>query len=152
MDDLKGYMTLEASLIIPGVIFLFVFIIYSSFYLYDRCVIFQDSCAYAVRAADRQESAETLSEYLNANAAAQYGNRYIASDKLEHIYKISEDDVTVKASGRLPCGFAPQITLPDIRGWGFSAEATASRDNPTELIRKLRGAADTIRKGVELVK
>ena len=42
----KGYMSVEASFIITWTVFLFVFLIYLSFYSYDKCVLFQD--AYAV--------------------------------------------------------------------------------------------------------
>ncbi len=39
----KGYMTVEASFIVPIVLILLVLIVRSSFLLYDRCVISQDS-------------------------------------------------------------------------------------------------------------
>lgn len=39
----KGYMTLEASFLITWTLFLFVLIIYLSFYSYDKCVLFQDA-------------------------------------------------------------------------------------------------------------
>lgn len=39
----KGYMTVEASFIVPIVLIILVLIIKSSFLLYDRCVMSQDS-------------------------------------------------------------------------------------------------------------
>ena len=40
--EADAYFTVEAAVIVPIVLFLFVMIIYMSFYLYDRCVMTQD--------------------------------------------------------------------------------------------------------------
>ena len=40
--EADAYFTVEAALIIPIVLCIFVMIIYLSFYLYDRCVMSQD--------------------------------------------------------------------------------------------------------------
>ncbi|MDE7015528.1 MAG: pilus assembly protein, partial [Kineothrix sp.] len=39
----EGYFTVEASLVMPLVIFLIGFIFYLTFYLYNRCAIAQDT-------------------------------------------------------------------------------------------------------------
>lgn len=49
----KGYMTVEASFIITWTVFLFVFLIYLSFYSYDKCVLFQDAYAVCFRGVSR---------------------------------------------------------------------------------------------------
>ena len=143
---LKGYMTVEASFIIPWVIFLFVFLIYSSFYLYDRCVIFQDSYAYALRAADKRISSDEIKSFLEGNVSDQYGEKYMASRKIAHDFDVSLTSVTVNATGSVHCGFVPGVTLPDIREWGYSAEAKASRISPVEVVRKLRIISDVTEK------
>lgn len=135
---IKGYMTVEATFIIPSVIFLFVFIIYSSFYLYDRCVIFQDSYAYALRAAGKQTSDEEVIAFLNDNTDEQYGEKYISSGKLEHEYDVSDNEVDVTAKGSVYCGFAPGAILPDISRWDYHAKAEASRITPVETVRRAR--------------
>ena len=40
--EAEAYFTVEAALIVPVVVCIFVMIIYLSFYLYDRCVLTQD--------------------------------------------------------------------------------------------------------------
>ena len=37
----RGVMTVEASFLVSWTVFLFVFLIYLSFYSYDKCVLFQ---------------------------------------------------------------------------------------------------------------
>ncbi len=142
MADVKGYMTVEASFIIPWVIFIFIFIIYSAYFLYDRCVIFQDSYAYAVRAANKQMSGTDVERYMNDNAAAQYGNKYIAVSGIKESFKVSEKEIAIEAAGQPKCQFIPNAVLPDIRGWKASADVKASRENPTQFMRICRGAAE----------
>lgn len=45
----KGYMTVEASFIVPIVLIILVLIVKSSFFLYDRCVMSQDGYLLAFR-------------------------------------------------------------------------------------------------------
>ncbi len=47
--QLKGYMTVEASFVMPLVLLLYLLIIVSGFYLYDRCVLSQDTYLIAFR-------------------------------------------------------------------------------------------------------
>lgn len=47
---LNGYMTIEASLIIPLVIGIYFLLIFTSFYLYNKCVLAQDTYIKCYRA------------------------------------------------------------------------------------------------------
>lgn len=47
---LKGYMTIEASLIIPFVLCIFVFLIFAAFFLYNKCILNQDAYIKCFRA------------------------------------------------------------------------------------------------------
>ncbi|MCL2050566.1 MAG: hypothetical protein FWG91_02375 [Lachnospiraceae bacterium] len=47
---LNGYMTIEASLIIPFVVAIYFFLIFTSFYLYNKCVLVQDTYIKCYRA------------------------------------------------------------------------------------------------------
>ena len=142
MADVKGYMTVEAAFIIPWVIFIFIFIIYSAYFLYDRCLIFQDSYAYAVRAANKQMSVTDVECYMNENAGEQYGNKYIAVSGIKKSFKVSEKEITIEAAGQPECRFIPNTVLPDIRLWKVSAYVKASRENPTQFMRICRGATE----------
>ncbi|MCM1127208.1 MAG: hypothetical protein NC429_12145 [Lachnospiraceae bacterium] len=50
VKKLKGYFSLEASLILPMVLFLYLMIILAALFLYCRCVISQDSFLLSMRA------------------------------------------------------------------------------------------------------
>lgn len=46
---MKGYLTVEAAFVMPIVLFLYMLLILAGFYLYDRCVISQDTYLLAFR-------------------------------------------------------------------------------------------------------
>ena len=52
---IKGYMTVEAAFVMPMVLCVFVMLIYTSFYLYDRCVFKQDDFILCFRESIRKE-------------------------------------------------------------------------------------------------
>ena len=138
----KGYMTVEAAFIIPWVIFLFVFIIYASFFLYDGCAVFQDSYALAVRAANKQLDNSSLEKYLYDNAAKQYGNKYIAVRGITREFQVSDKEVMVKAYADVRYSAGKGEVLPDISNWKIKAELKASRENPAEFIRTCRAVTE----------
>ena len=80
------------------------------------------------------------------NVSDQDGEKYMASRKIAHDFDVSLTSVTVNATGSVHCGFVPGVTLPDIREWGYSAEAKASRISPVEVVRKLRIISDVTEK------
>jgi hypothetical protein len=47
---MKGYLTIEASLIIPFVLCTYVFLMFTSFFLYNKCVLNQDTYIKCFRA------------------------------------------------------------------------------------------------------
>jgi hypothetical protein len=145
--ELKGYMTVEASFIIPWVVFLFVFIIYSSYLMYDRCVLFQDSYAYSMRAADKQLTQADTLKYMEDNAQAQYGNKYMVSKTIRKKFTVTDKEVRTAAEGAVVCPAGPQVSLPGLHRWRYSAEARASRENPTRLLRIYRGCSGLITGG-----
>ncbi|WP_155828029.1 TadE family protein [Butyrivibrio sp. VCB2006] len=78
MRKLPGYMTVEASFIVPMIICVFVLIIYFSNYVYARCILAQDSYILAFRASMDKEAnpATVVDSKKNAVAGKKYyGNR-----------------------------------------------------------------------------
>ena len=55
---LHGYMTVEAALLMPMVLFSLFFIIFAGFFQYDRCIAEQDGKMIVVRASDMREKDE----------------------------------------------------------------------------------------------
>ncbi len=72
MRKFKGYMTLEASLVMPVVICVIVLIIYFTYYLYGRCMLSQDT-------------------YILAFRATRTASRDYAGDKAAYVYDKADE-------------------------------------------------------------
>lgn len=86
-----GYFTVEAALLLPFVIMIMVFMIFLSFYCYDRCIL--EQCAYA--AALRGSS----NRFVNTQEA--YEEALAAAEGLvaEKLFAVKELKTTICVSG-----------------------------------------------------
>ena len=135
--NMGGYMTLEAAFIIPWTVFLFVFLIYASFYLYDKCVLFQDAYTLCFRASVQKEE-NGVSEYLSSHMETQFGKKYFGIGAIEKSAQQSDKEVKVYGACSVKVPFSHFLTMPRAGGWHIQTEAKAQIINPTEVIRKCR--------------
>ena len=142
---LKGYMSLEASFIMPWVIFLFAFLFYSSFYLYDKCVLFQDAYVLVLRGSVQKEETEVL-EYVNEHMSAQFGSKYFGVGRVEGKAEKSKQEIKVIGRCSVKIPFDNFLTLSKESGWQIFTQTTAQTINPTKVIRKCRIAENIIEK------
>lgn len=146
-----GYLTVEASLIIPLAVFLTGFLFYMTFYLYDRCVAAQDTYLLAFRGSacgyygsgrsgvyGCGKSPEEIKRLIISQSNKQFGEKYIGIDRLVSTVQTDHKTVLVEASGRVTSAFTGQL-LPQ-RHWDFYARGWAERVCPTDCIRKARMA------------
>ncbi len=139
--NVKGYFTVEASLVMPLVIFLIGFIFYLTFYLYNRCVIAQDTYALAFRGSlcsnfCCEKSPEEVRQFIIGKSAGQFGKKYMGIAALESSVKVDKRKISVEASGTLAAAFARQLGLEN--KWNFGGNGQAERICPTGCIRKVR--------------
>lgn len=135
--NMGGYMTLEAAFIIPWTVFLFVFLIYTSFYLYDKCVLFQDAYTVCFRASVQKEE-KGMSEYLSSHMEAQFGRKYFGTGTIEKSAQQSDKEVRVYGTCSVKVPFLHSLTMAQSGGWQMQTEAKAQIINPAEVIRKCR--------------
>ncbi len=139
-----GYMTVEASFLVPFVIFLMVFLIYLSFYLYDRCVLFQDSYALCFRGS--VQKVEEPQNYINANQAKQFGTKYFGVGQVNVRANQSGREVSVYADCEVKVPFTHFMTMAGREEWSIKTQAKAQRINPTKIIRMSRMAGNLLEK------
>ncbi|MGN0377113.1 MAG: TadE family protein [Suilimivivens sp.] len=81
---LKGYLTVEASFIMPWVVFLYLLIILCGFYLYDRCVISQDNYLLAFRGSRFTDAGENYGEVIYGDMREKEPDTGYIEDRLEY--------------------------------------------------------------------
>lgn len=141
--SVNAYMTLEASFIMPWVIFIFVFLIYISFYSYDKCVLFQDTYALCLRGSIQKEKG-TAVDYINSHMAGQFGKKYFGVGRIEASVEQHGKEVKVYAECSVRLPFKHFLTMSNADGWHIRTEAGAWEINPTKLIRSFRMAENLL--------
>lgn len=134
--NMGGYMTLEAAFIIPWTVFLFVFLIYAAFYLYDKCVLFQDAYTVCFRASVQKEE-KGVSEYLSSHMETQFGKKYFGIAAIEKSAWQSDKEVRVCGTCSVKAPFL-KFLMEQTGGWRIQTEAKAQIINPAKVIRKCR--------------
>ena len=149
-----GYFSVEASMIIPLVIFLFSFLLYLTFYLYNRCVVSQDVYLLAFRGSlCCGSSPDEAEKYVTEQTPEQFGRKYIGIKSLIGTVDADRKWVEVQAEGIMSPSFT-QPLLPQSM-WHFQAKSKAERICPAECIRKVRLAkkiAESMSKGESMNK
>lgn len=135
--NVKGYMTAEAGFIIPWVIFLFVFLIYASFYLYDKCVLFQDAYTVCFRGSIQKEDNGALA-YINAHMKEQFGSKYFGTGGVQGSVRKEGQEVIVSGACSVKVPIGHFLTMAGKDGWRIQTEAKARIMNPTTIIRRCR--------------
>lgn len=141
--NLGGYMTLEAAFIIPWTVFLFVFLIYAAFYLYDKCVLFQDAYTVCFRASVQKEE-NGVSEYLSSHMETQFGKKYFGAGTIEKRVQQSDKEVRVYGACSVKAPFSHFLTMAQAGGLSIQTEAKAQIINPAKIIRKCRMAENVV--------
>lgn len=139
----RGYMTVEAGFIIPWAFFIMIFLIYSGFYLYDKCVLFQDVYAVCFRGSIQKEDDSGLS-YVNTHLKEQFGQKYFAIEYIDGRAEQSGKELHTYGTCKVQIPIANFLTMAGEDGWQIQTSAKAQILNPTDIIRKCRIAENML--------
>jgi hypothetical protein len=138
----NGYFTVEAALILPVVLWIFLFLIYQMLFQYDRCLMEQDIGIIALRGSMlQQEKKELLTSIQN-----EYGkinqHQYVMLSRDEPHFIVSGGKITVEGGGSLMASLPPFIHLAIPSGlWKTESSFTNNRINPVLFIRTCQKVA-----------
>ena len=138
-----GYMTVEASFIITWTIFIFVFLIYLSFYSYDKCVLFQDSYTVCFRGSIQKQE-NNIVPYISTHMKEQYGRKYFATSEVRGSVNRSGDIADVIGECQVKVPIRSVFTMYGKPAWQIRTRARAQIINPTHIIRKSRWIGNVI--------
>ena len=133
----KGYMTVEAAFLITWTMFLFVLLIYLSFYSYDKCVLFQDAYTVCFRGSIQKEEDQVV-PYINAHMQQQFGRKYFGVGKVQGTVDRNGNTTSVTGECQVKVPIRQSFTMNDRAGWKIKTKAKAQIINPTKIIRKCR--------------
>ncbi len=138
MRRFKGYMTLEASLIVPMVICVFALLIYFSFYLYGRCMLSQDTYILAFRASSDRSAQwkDNPIGYVSQKAPEKAGNKYFGSSFPCFDAEVSGKEVKVHGKSEAKHSAMGGFFLKPKGSWEYEEVGAAKRRDYVSHIRK----------------
>lgn len=142
---LAGYMTVEASLILPMVLCIYTILIYTGYFLYNRCIATQDAYVLCFRESIHKDS--TLWSYPDGSVVReeeddQVGDKYLALKSKSTEVSTERSNIRYSGEGSVaPPLFGGSVIMPqDI--WTFEYGMSARHTDPPLNIRKARRVYD----------
>lgn len=135
----NAYMTVEAALLIPMVWFSLFFVIFTGFFLYDRCITEQDSKIIVMRASQERETdeAKVIRKVMEKGELAGR-KKLLFSNAVQKELQVSEDKAKIKISGRVNTILDSLVKEGFLSAFTYAAEYEAEKNDPVQLIRTCR--------------
>ena len=134
---LKGSLTIELTLLMPFILGVFIFIVFSGFILHDKCIVNKACLAAALRGSGESEDAEAMDKAEEAIAEVLPG-RLIGRWSYDTSIDVGEDKVRVSFEGDTTTGFGLIGRVLSVRETGHRYECSSCRLRPAEYIRTKR--------------
>lgn len=136
----QGSFTVEASLLVPFLVFLTCVMLILSLYLHDRSVLVSCAAELAGKGAvQKYRSNEDLTGWLENQAEGLIENRLLAFREIEVEVTVKDSEVTVCYRGGTDL----------LGGLTVQEQETAKRMNPVSFIRRTKLAEDLLNQGRE---
>ena len=146
MRKYSGYMTVEASFIIPMVICVFVLIIYFTNYVYARCILSQDSYILAFRAAASSESGKSMEAVVQEKAQTVAGKKYFGNEEPVFLGNSSGKEIVVTGKTTTKHAAMGRYFLKPLSGWKLETSSKAKRREYAKHIRTVKRVRDIVSK------
>ncbi len=133
-----GYMTVEASFVIPWVVFIVVWIIYLGFFEYDRCVVFQDNYRLATQTASQICSTADQQNWLNGHIKTVFGKKYLGTRRVDTEGKVGSREIEVYSSITVAHPLSFHARMIPISNWKLTDRVSADNFSYTGRLRTFR--------------
>ncbi len=138
-NTLHGYMTVEASLMMPIIWFSLFFMIFTGFFQYDRCIAEQDGRLIVMRASDlrEQDEAKVIRKVMEKGELAGK-KKLLFSNPVQKEFHMSGDKPTVRISGKVNTILGSLIRKSPLHIFTYGAEYETEHYDPVRFIRLCR--------------
>ena len=138
-NTLCGYMTVEASLVMPIVWFCLFLMIFAGFFQYDRCIAEQDGKIIVLRASEMRGKSETevIRKVMEESELAGK-KKLLFSNSVQKELHMSGDGAAVKISGKVNTILNGLLKGSNLNFFAYMSEYEAENYDPVQFIRLCR--------------
>lgn len=138
--ELKGSYTIEAALLMPLILGTIVILIFTSFFLHDRAVIYEGAISLANKYSNEQKlSNDRIKQKLEAESRQVINDKVLCTKNISTQITVSNKEIIVKSQGNFyfPNMYVAQAVF---RKQNFDIEVTKKmkRLDPVSFIRNCR--------------
>lgn len=135
---------MEATCLLPLIVFVVIFLIYMGFYMYDKCLVKQDNSRQIIRMEQiKWKSNEVISSEFDELDRDWYYDKYVCFSKGDKELSVSDKDLRIRQTSKL---IAPDFVPLEAfdREWIIGDETTCKRHDVVRILRDLRKAGDLL--------
>jgi hypothetical protein len=136
---LKGSYTIEASLLLPMILSIIMILMFLSFYVHDRCILYSIAYTAALRGSEVQSDEEKIFREVEESSNKLLENKLLVTRNVNTDIKISSKDIAVSYQGdfQIPIG---TILIKNLRKGNIQINAIgkAKRTDSIQFIRECR--------------
>lgn len=134
----NAYFTVEAAIVFPIVLSTVLFVIYTMFFQYDRCLLEQDIGVIALRGAAMQiNDKEILADEIEEQAVQINYNKYLIWENGEMSLKLEGYKLCIMGNGQISHPFN-SFEMGGYKLWRAETSFKNDRVNPISFIRICR--------------
>lgn len=130
----EAYFTVEAALVVPIVLCIFVMIIYLSFYLYDRCVMSQDCYVLSYRQSIEKGDADRAGQ---GAAGEQFGQKLFMLSSMQTAVS-NGGTISVKTDAAMEPPLFGLDFFEEEGHWSLGVQEKARKTDPPKEFRRVR--------------
>lgn len=135
----NAYLTVEASLVVPIVLFVHVMAILLLIFKYDRCLLEQDAAKLVVSVCAAQErDGDSLTAYMQSCAKEVYLEKYVLWEMTTMDIRQKGDTIFAQGGGGLTCGLPEALSFGGDTVLQADTVYEAKRIHPCEVLRAFR--------------
>lgn len=135
----NAYFTLEASLIMPLVLIVIIFIMYVGFYSYDKCLLRQDTYRLLIRGSQvKNASNEDVMNTIKKEDLERNYDKYVMCIWEDKHVSVEHDSINIVGEGMLKVSIPFIDNLLGKNAWNITVEAKTTRIHPIDVIRSCR--------------
>lgn len=139
MKKTDAFVSIEYSLLLPGILAVFTMIICMGLYLYNQCILQTNVYLLAVEGARLYaEDNQQKLILLQKKEQELYAKKYILTENMQTVYNLKGNNITINGSGTMTNPFS--VYGMGDKVWKLGAESKVGVYSPGERLRLMKNA------------
>ena len=145
MRRVEAFVTIEYSLLLPGIMAVFTMLVCMGLYLHNQCVLQTNIYILSIEGAGMYaEKAEHRLTSLQKVEAELYKEKYILAEDMQTAYRLRGNNMVITGSGRMANPF--WVFGVGEMSWELKAESNVNVISPCETLRLIKNILNLLDK------